>query len=282
MTRIDLPGWIHPPSRVVRARWFFPERDPLGQCVQRDHSVPFLLLGHGDGGPARKPLAPPETTGSPRDHEGRADLGRRRTGVLHDHALGCGLGPAARVDDRGRSNLLGRAWGMGFSRDGETLAVGRTDGDLELWDVATRSLRARLRGHSRDYTPQVMVFGTGRDQVVSMGMDWSIPSVPAQVVRTRPQPVPTRGVLWTRAASCHRPSHHLGCRFPPAAGQARGRGLATPLPRRQDPGDEPARRAYHALGCLVGITSVDHVSIPDRRGTSRRRASARPPSGRSA
>ena len=73
------------------------------------------------------------------------------------------------------------AWGMGFSQDGATLAVGRTDGDLELWDVATRSLRARLQGHSRHYLPQIMVFGTGRDQVYSMGMNWTLPSVPAQI-----------------------------------------------------------------------------------------------------
>lgn len=97
--------------------------------------------------------------------------------TLWDVASGRQLASMTGVDP----SFSAGAWCLDFSQDGATLAVGRADGDLEIWDVATRSLRARLRGHSRDYTPQAVVFGPGRDQVISMGMNWSIPSVPAQI-----------------------------------------------------------------------------------------------------
>jgi WD40 repeat protein len=44
------------------------------------------------------------------------------------------------------------AWGgVGFSGDGRTLAIGRDDGTIELWDLATQRVRKTLKGHSDGY-----------------------------------------------------------------------------------------------------------------------------------
>jgi len=41
--------------------------------------------------------------------------------------------------------------GLGFSADNRTLAVGRDDGAIEVWDVPARLVRATLWGHSEGY-----------------------------------------------------------------------------------------------------------------------------------
>jgi len=41
--------------------------------------------------------------------------------------------------------------GVSFSDDGQTLAIGRVDGTVELWDVPARRLRTTLRGHTDDF-----------------------------------------------------------------------------------------------------------------------------------
>ena len=246
------PRVEHPPPRLVRSRWFLPERDPLGQCVRRDRSASFLLLGDGDLDPARKPLAPFETTASSRDHEGRADPGRRKAEYSRDHALGCGLGPAARDDDRGRSNLLGRGLGHGVfprRRDAGRRADGRRPGALGRRHAEPSG--EAPGAFAGPYSPgHGLRDGTGPGRLD--GDELEHPVRPRSVLRIRPQPaVPPAGSCGRARAATAR-DHLLGCRFPPAAGQARRRGLATPLPRRQDHGDEEPRRAYHPLGCLVG------------------------------
>jgi len=44
----------------------------------------------------------------------------------------------------------------GFSADGRTLAIGRADGSVELWDVPGRKLLKSIRVHSRGHSPAVI------------------------------------------------------------------------------------------------------------------------------
>ncbi len=73
-------------------------------------------------------------------------------------------------------------WSLGFSPDGSTLAVGRDEGELELWDLHARSLRASLRWHSPGYAPQGVVFGPGRERLISAGMDRGVQTYLAQLM----------------------------------------------------------------------------------------------------
>ena len=61
------------------------------------------------------------------------------------------------------TNLGVADWRMAFSDDGKTLAIGRVDGSVELWDVATRGLLKSIRVHRGGYEPQRLAFtGDGR------------------------------------------------------------------------------------------------------------------------
>jgi WD40 repeat protein len=51
-----------------------------------------------------------------------------------------------------------RATALGFMPDGATLAIGREDGTIELWELAARRVRATLHGHSEGYYPQTLRF----------------------------------------------------------------------------------------------------------------------------
>jgi WD40 repeat protein len=58
---------------------------------------------------------------------------------------------------------------MEFSSDRKTLALGRTDGSIELWDLTTRTLRSTLRAHSRNYWSLQMRFSPDGSMLVSLG-----------------------------------------------------------------------------------------------------------------
>src|SRR6478735_11504807 len=47
---------------------------------------------------------------------------------------------------------------LAFSPDGATLAVGREDGSVELWDAATRTLRRTIREHTDAYSAMYLEF----------------------------------------------------------------------------------------------------------------------------
>lgn len=51
--------------------------------------------------------------------------------------------------------------GLGFSDDGRTLAVGRVDGIIELWDVKNRKLLKMLRGQTDEFTFTKFQFSPG-------------------------------------------------------------------------------------------------------------------------
>jgi WD40 repeat protein len=59
--------------------------------------------------------------------------------------------------------------GLGFSRDGRTLAVGRANGTLEIWDVPTRQLRRTIRGHSTDYVSHGIRLASDGQTLTSWG-----------------------------------------------------------------------------------------------------------------
>jgi WD40 repeat protein len=78
----------------------------------------------------------------------------------------------------------GGVWSHETSPDGKTLAVGRSDGLLELWDVETRSLGKVLRGHSPDHHPQLIRFSADSKSLVSSAWNWSeFDSMPARLRR---------------------------------------------------------------------------------------------------
>jgi WD40 repeat protein len=65
--------------------------------------------------------------------------------------------------DREAGRLPGRPGaaeisGLGFSRDGSTLGVGREDETIELWDLGTHRLLKTLRGHRAGYVPWILKF----------------------------------------------------------------------------------------------------------------------------
>src|SRR5262249_33852028 len=58
---------------------------------------------------------------------------------------------------------------VGFSPDGGTLGVARGDGTIELWDLQTRQVRARLRGHATRYQSWGLWFAPDGSTLASMG-----------------------------------------------------------------------------------------------------------------
>jgi WD40 repeat protein len=83
--------------------------------------------------------------------------------------------------DRNDLRTPADVWSLSFSPDGRTLAVGRNVGDLEIWDLETRSLRAELLGHSKRYSLQHAEFATSREMIASMGMNWAPPPIFNQI-----------------------------------------------------------------------------------------------------
>jgi WD40 repeat protein len=76
--------------------------------------------------------------------------------------------------DREVARLCGRAGGpevteLAFSGDGKTLGVGRDDGSIELWDVATNDLRGRLPGHQLGFIPRELRLSHDGSIVASRG-----------------------------------------------------------------------------------------------------------------
>ncbi len=183
VARIEVPG-----SPLIPWIGFSPDGSALN-LIQWDNSIrspsPFRFLSWETAtGVAREdrllPLKQTDVLAFTKD--GRtAAYGDRNAGAvtLRDVASGSEIRSLATDNP----TLAAGAQSLGFSPDGATLAVGRTDGDLELWEVATGTLRARLRGHSQGYAPQMVAFGPARDQIISCGMDWRIPSAPAQFFR---------------------------------------------------------------------------------------------------
>ena len=55
-----------------------------------------------------------------------------------------------------------RLWSLGISHDGATVIAGLWDGSIELWDVATRRLRATLRPYPRGFVPVQVAFSDVR------------------------------------------------------------------------------------------------------------------------
>jgi WD40 repeat protein len=72
-----------------------------------------------------------------------------------------------KLSDPSSSGSLGR--GLGFSKDSRSLAVGREDGAIELWDLPTRRLRTTLQGHTRGFQPQWIRFAPDGQTLVSQG-----------------------------------------------------------------------------------------------------------------
>jgi WD40 repeat protein len=72
-----------------------------------------------------------------------------------------------RLSDPSSPCSLGR--GLGFSEDSRTLAVGREDGAIEVWDLPTRSLRSTLRGHASEFQPQWIRFAPDGQTLASQG-----------------------------------------------------------------------------------------------------------------
>ncbi len=60
------------------------------------------------------------------------------------------------------------ATAVAFSADGKALAVGREDGSIEVWDLASRRLRAALRDRSPNYAPAGLTFSPDGSTLVSI------------------------------------------------------------------------------------------------------------------
>ena len=143
-------------------------------------------------------------------------------------------------------------WSLGFSRDGGTLAVGdERTATFMLWDVVTRSLRAKLRGHSKgQWSPMAVAFGPGRDQVISMGTPPGVPKVPFLIFPDHP---PADSAYWGRERVSREfpPSEVIVWDVPsPTGPRVTLRGEAWPLfsPDGQDPGDDNGPRGRHTEG----------------------------------
>ncbi len=63
-----------------------------------------------------------------------------------------------------------------FSSDGRTLAIGRLDGSIELWDVLKGARRSTWRGHSPGFAPTMLRFAPDGSSLASSG---DRPGVPA-------------------------------------------------------------------------------------------------------
>jgi len=62
--------------------------------------------------------------------------------------------------------------GVSFSDDGQTLAIGRVDGTVELWDVPARRLRTTLRGHTDDFLFTTIRFSPEGRTLALTGYRW--------------------------------------------------------------------------------------------------------------
>jgi len=79
--------------------------------------------------------------------------------VDHDRELDRLPGPAGSAD----------ASAVEFSPDGMALAVGRDDGSIEVWDLASHRLRSTLRDRSANYPPFALAFAPDGRSLVSTG-----------------------------------------------------------------------------------------------------------------
>ncbi len=90
--------------------------------------------------------------------------------------------------DRSLGGLLNPTWigvvgrGAGFSQDGRTLAVGRRDGAIDLWDVPGRRLLRTLPAHSSGYASTHVQFSTDGRSLASSGW-YNGPSSPIGQLR---------------------------------------------------------------------------------------------------
>jgi WD40 repeat protein len=125
-----------------------------------------------------------------------------------------------------------RPWWLEFAPDGETLAVGKIDGTIDLWSVRSRQLQATLRAHSSEFFPQAILIGSGSKTVVSFGRDWYVQStVVARATRRVVQWVKGMGrldmtevIVWDMAA--HVPRYRIPGEESPVL-SANGKVLAT-------------------------------------------------------
>jgi WD40 repeat protein len=75
----------------------------------------------------------------------------------------------ALVDLFNPSSTAGCSGGLGFSADGRTLAAGRKDGAIDLWDLPGSRVRATLQAHSRDFDSSWIRFAPDGRTLASHG-----------------------------------------------------------------------------------------------------------------
>jgi WD40 repeat protein len=84
---------------------------------------------------------------------------------------------------------------LAFGGAGRTLAVGRDDGSIELWDYRALRLRATLRGHSPDFGVQELRFAPDDSTVASVGRrmnrSTSVASLATEIAIALRNPQPT-------------------------------------------------------------------------------------------
>src|SRR5947209_5603369 len=84
----------------------------------------------------------------------KANVGRMLGVVwLSVACLGLLLSPLSAGEPQLRDTLKGHTWivtSVAFSPDGKTLASGRWDHTIKLWDAKTGKERATLKGHTSD------------------------------------------------------------------------------------------------------------------------------------
>ena len=77
----------------------------------------------------------------------------------------------ATIADPSTPRSLG-VWSTRMSPDGRSLAVGRNDGAIELWDLPAKTLRRTLRGFSSGSRAQWIEWTPDGGTVVALGEDW--------------------------------------------------------------------------------------------------------------
>ena len=124
--------------------------------------------------------------------------------VLRDGSTGAEV---AILDSPAAPPLSFGAGTYAFSGDGKTLAVGCDDGKVELWDVASRSLRARLGGQSEGFLPRSLAFASASPTLVVTGLlrdrspsfGRTLIELPGRLIpalAARPQSYPSETVVW--------------------------------------------------------------------------------------